>query len=347
MRRLDSATVPPRVAPSHSLVESVVAAFSLPRPTHWVDLGGLWTTNLRFDYPDGSALVARAHRAATTPERLREIQSAKEAAHRFGLPVPATIPTPHGRGYSCLPDGTLVEVESHIDWNMPMRTFPYLRTGFAALARLHDALRTVRPSPSVASPPHATYIDPDEAVEGVRRGALRLRGWGDSHFAMLADDVQRHCEAIASREERLRHDQVRQLVHGDYWDNNVVFRDRQLAGVLDFDFLGERDRIDELALTLWFYLLEPGNNPPGDREVQQIRDLVNTYDQTSSLKLSDAERERLPLALARQPAWIAGSWIPALDDSQARTQAADLAARLPTAQVILADLSRWTFALTR
>lgn len=344
---VDSVPVPPRVVPSAGLVESVVQAFSLPRPVHWVDLGGLWTTNLRFDYLDGSAVVARAHRAVTTPERLLMIQAAKAVARRSGLPVPAAIPAADGRGYSRLPGGTLVEVESHIDGHTPMRTFPYLREGFAALARLHDALRTLSPSTPVASPPHATYLDPDQVVDGVCRGASRMRAWGEPRFAALADDVQRHCEAVAGQEARLRHDQVRQLVHGDFWDNNVVFRGRQLVGVLDFDFLGERDRIEELALTLWFYLLEPGNNPPGDAQVQQVRELVKSYDLASGVRLSEAERERLPLVLARQPAWVAGGWIPALDDTGARNQAADLAGRLPTAEAILADLSTWTSALAK
>lgn len=345
---VDSALVPPRVTPGPGLVGSVVAAYSLSRPDHWVDLGGLWTTNLRFDYADGSALVARAHRPTTTPQRLRTVQSAREAARRSGLPVPAVVHTPDGHGFCTLPDGTLVELEAHVDWDAPMKTFPYLRKGFAALARLHDVLRTLRYDEPVASPPHATYLDPDAAVEGVRRGAARMRGWkGDPSFATLADDVQRHCEAVADREARLRDDQVRQLVHGDFWDGNVVFRDGRLAGLLDFDFLGERDRVEELALTLWFHLLEPGNRPPGEQQVSQVRDLVDTYDRSAGLPLTDAERERLPLAIARQPAWIAGGWVPVLDESRARAQAADLAARLPTAEAVMADLSGWTHAMTR
>ena len=343
----DSTPVPPRVAPGPGLVAAVVSAFVLPRPAHWVDLGGLWSTNLRLDYPDGTALVARAHRASTTAERLTDIQSARDAARRSGLPVPASIPAPDGHRHACLPDGTLVEVEEHVDWDAPMKTFPLLHKGFAALAQLHDALRPLRPASPVASPPHATWIDPAGAVAGVRRGARRMRTWGDPRLATLADDVERHCEAVAGREERLRHHQVRQLVHGDFWDNNVVFRGERLAGLLDFDFMGERDRIEDLALTLWFFLLEPGNHPPGDRQVRQVQDLVDAYDTAAGLKLTAAERERLPLAIARQPAWLAGGWIPALDDARAHSQACDLAARLPTAQAVLADLSRWTGALTR
>jgi homoserine kinase type II len=173
-----------------------------------------------------------------------------------------------------------------------------------------------------------------------------MRRWGDARWASLADDVQRHCEDVVGREERLRHDQVRQLVHGDFWDDNVVFRGGRLAGLLDFDFLGERDRVEELALTLWFYLLEPGNGSPDEQELHQVRSLLDAYDDTSVLPLTAAERERLPLAVARQPAWIAGSWIPVLDEARTRAQAADLATRLPTAATLLADLAAWTSALT-
>jgi Ser/Thr protein kinase RdoA (MazF antagonist) len=39
----------------------------------------------------------------------------------------------------------------------------------------------------------------------------------------------------------------RQLVHGDFWDNNVLFRHGRPVLVCDFDFMGERARIDDLA----------------------------------------------------------------------------------------------------
>lgn len=44
----------------------------------------------------------------------------------------------------------------------------------------------------------------------------------------------------------------RQLVHGDFWDNNVRFRDLDIVAVLDLDFMEERPRIDDLALTLYY-----------------------------------------------------------------------------------------------
>jgi aminoglycoside phosphotransferase (APT) family kinase protein len=43
----------------------------------------------------------------------------------------------------------------------------------------------------------------------------------------------------------------RQLVHGDFWDNNVLFRHGRPVLLADFDFVGEQARVDDLALTLW------------------------------------------------------------------------------------------------
>jgi Ser/Thr protein kinase RdoA (MazF antagonist) len=43
-----------------------------------------------------------------------------------------------------------------------------------------------------------------------------------------------------------------QLVHGDFWAANVHLSGDQLTLLLDFDFLGNRPRVDDLALTLFF-----------------------------------------------------------------------------------------------
>jgi Ser/Thr protein kinase RdoA (MazF antagonist) len=57
-------------------------------------------------------------------------------------------------------------------------------------------------------------------------------------------------ELVTQAETRLVSRLPRQLVHGDFWDNNVLFRGGRVVLLADFDFLGERARIDDLALTL-------------------------------------------------------------------------------------------------
>ena len=40
----------------------------------------------------------------------------------------------------------------------------------------------------------------------------------------------------------------RQLVHGDFWDDNGLFREGRIVLVTDLDFMGVRPRVDDLAL---------------------------------------------------------------------------------------------------
>lgn len=83
-----------------------------------------------------------------------------------------------------------------------------------------------------------------------------------------------------------------QLVHGDYWDNDVLFRSEQMVAVLDFDFAGVRPRVDDLALPLG-YLLESGH------ALAEVRQLVDAYDSGTDRALTKDERAALPYAMAR------------------------------------------------
>ena len=95
----------------------------------------------------------------------------------------------------------------------------------------------------------------------------------------------------------------RQLLHGDFWDNNVKFRDGSLVAVLDLDFMEEGARIDDLALVL--YYANSGSTlaflrSPVER-MQALRELIDAYDSGLERHLSQEERTSLPLALAHTP----------------------------------------------
>ena len=83
-----------------------------------------------------------------------------------------------------------------------------------------------------------------------------------------------------------------QLVHGDFKDNNLVFRGAELVTVLDFDFMGVRPRVDDLALPLHTMLQ---NGEP----LCKVRALVDAYDSGCKVPLSVQERQALPYAMAR------------------------------------------------
>jgi homoserine kinase type II len=161
----------------------------------------------------------------------------------------------------------------------------------------------------------------------------------------FADQVVRHVDVVTAAEEPLRDQQLCQVVHGDFWDNNVLFADGLLVAVLDFDFMAERPRVDDLALAMWFFLLEPAKGLPGEVERAQLRAFVDAYDDAAAVSLSPEERTALPLAIARQPAWSVGRWVVELDEDDAVRHARDAAAELPVAQAIIEDLPLWQRAL--
>jgi homoserine kinase type II len=110
--------------------------------------------------------------------------------------------------------------------------------------------------------------------------------------------------------------------------------------------MAERSRIDDLALSIFFYLLKPGRGLPDDHDRQLIRELVDQYDAGTSLPLSREERLALPLAIARQPAWSVGRWVLELDEADARDHARAAADEFAVAASVLSELDQWQHVLS-
>ena len=106
----------------------------------------------------------------------------------------------------------------------------------------------------------------------------------------FADAVVDLVDSVTDAERNWDADRIEQVVHGDFWDDNVPFVGSRLEAILDFGFMAQRLRVDDLALTFWFYLLEPDHGVPGEAERRLLRTLMDAYDQTASQPLSLGER---------------------------------------------------------
>jgi Ser/Thr protein kinase RdoA (MazF antagonist) len=114
----------------------------------------------------------------------------------------------------------------------------------------------------------------------------------------------------------------------------------------DFDFMGERARIDDLALTLHCARSDLSTAAGPAEELARLRRLVAGYDAGLDRPLSAAERAALPVAMARQPLSSIGGWVARLDDQAvARSHAASVAPELAAALQIMTELGRWQDAL--
>jgi Ser/Thr protein kinase RdoA (MazF antagonist) len=197
-------------------------------------------------------------------------------------------------------------------------------------------------------PQFANHLEPVDVTSAVRRGTGRIRGWeptpAERRLATVAEEL---AELITQAEAGLVAGLPRQLVHGDFWDNNVLFRRGRPVLLADFDFMGERARIDDLALTLHCARsdLKSEGGPAEERAL--LGRLVASYDAGLDLPLSAPERAALPLAMARQPLSSIGGWVARLDDrAAARHHAAGVGPELAAARQIMLELDRWqdTFA---
>jgi Ser/Thr protein kinase RdoA (MazF antagonist) len=226
-----------------------------------------------------------------------------------------------------------------------MNTLPRVRAGLPVLGCIHALLHAFPPDPAAAAPRFANYVAADGLAEAVAAGTRRIRAWQPSApEARLADLADQLASTLARREQRDPVPLRRQLVHGDFWDNNVWFRHRQVALVTDFDFLGERPRTDDLALTLYFTSVDIADITC---DPTQLTELVGAYEAGLGTRLTQHERAVIPLAMARQPLWSIAVWVALIDNQvTARRHLAATAPELTWAMQLTSRIAQVQDALT-
>jgi Ser/Thr protein kinase RdoA (MazF antagonist) len=332
-----------RARPSAELFEAVHHTYGINGLENSVDLGGSNTLNLLVT-DGGSRYVVRVYRPYVTEARLADIQFARRELSANGVPCPDIIPTRDGRHWTVF-DGRVIEVERYVDSDGCMDTWERLVAGLPLLGRIHATLNRLQFSTDGRFPLFANHIEPQKALSMSLKGIERIRGWRNpsSDELRLAENAEKLARLVFSGERELAPMLPRQVVHGDFWHNNVFFRDGGVALVTDFDFMGERARIDDLALTLYYF--DCSNGPVTEDRLGKLRSLINAYDSGLSERLSLTERLALPLAMARQPLWSIGGWIAMLDNKEAaRRHAAAMFGEVEWALGILRELERWKAA---
>lgn len=294
-----------RATPSHAGLAAVCDGYGIGRVSDVIDLGGSSSLNLLIGNGD-DRYVVRVYRPYVTAARLDAIHHVRRALVAGGIPCPAALPTRDGQPWLAF-DGRLVEVERYVDHDAKMDSWARLATALPVLGRIHTILQDVAIGAEGKHPLFANHIAPQDVLDKTHRGTHRIRGWVSSPAGrQLADAAEDLAQRVAAAERDLVAICPQQLVHGDFWDNNVLFRAGDVVLVTDFDFMGERARIDDLALTLYFTSLQYPEHPVSADQILRLRRLVDAYDSGLAVPLSCAERTALPLALARQPLWSIG-----------------------------------------
>ncbi len=309
------------------------------------DLGGSSNLNLLVSN-NSRQYVLRVYRPYVTETRLRGLHLVRRELTARGVPCAEVVATRDGQSWTVL-DGRLVEVEHYVEHDGDMDSWERLEMGLPILGRIHSILQDIKVNSDTRKPLFANYIEPRDALKRTLQGTRRIREWDNPSPAelRLADAAEELAHLLSSIEPNLVSVLPRQLVHGDFWDNNVFFRDDHVVLVTDFDFMGERARIDDLALTLYFTCLKYPEDRLSDDGLRRLRGLVDAYDSGLDDPLTSAEREALPLAIARQPLWSMGGWVALLDDEgSARRHAAEIGWDVEWALRVVYEMDRWQAA---
>ncbi len=275
---------------SPELIDTVVRAYELTPTGDPIELGGSSNLNLQLPGPDGGHVV-RVYRAWVNPRRLEGIQS-----------VRAALRAADGRPWIRFADW-LVEVEPFVG-GQDMRTWAELLDGMRMLGTIHAVLSGIAAPPGARRAPAANHLDAADASQTTMRACAAIRSWAQSsaeeRVATLSEEL---ANTLLCAGDGKSLGLPRQLLHGDFWDNNVKFRDGSLVAVLDLDFMEEGARIDDLALVLYYATSGSTLASLGDpaERMQALRGLVDAYDSGLERHLSEEERAALPLVLARTP----------------------------------------------
>ncbi|HEX8683376.1 MAG TPA: phosphotransferase [Ardenticatenaceae bacterium] len=306
------------------------------------DLGG--SSNLNLFVPDARyRYVVRVYRPWVTTARLAAMHAVRQQLERGGVPCAQPISTLNGETWIRV-DDRLVEVEPYVEYDAKMDSWERLEAGLPLLGRIHTLLRSLVLNEDGRHAPAANHIEPREVLAGVRRGTRRIRQWGASEAELQLAVASEELARLVARAERGVEGLPRQMVHGDYWDNNVLFREGRVVLVADFDFMGERARIDDLALTLYYANSAFVDNPVSDDHLLRLRTLVNAYNTGLDEPLTRAERAALPLALVRTPLCFIAMIAVVDSTSGARQLAAEMAQDITWALAIVRNLDRWQSA---
>ena len=230
-----------RATPSANLFDALYNHFGIRSSDGARDLGG--SSNLNLLLTDGQQrYVVRVYRPWVSAARLADMQLVRRMLRLGGVPCSQPIPTLNGETWIRV-DDRYVEVEPYVEFDAKMDSWERIEAGLPLLGRIHSLLQSLEASHDGRRPPAANYIEPQDALRGTRRGTQHIRGWEASPAELK---LAAEAEALARLVDRAEADlpeRPRQLVHGDYWDNNVLFRNGNVALVADLDFMGERARL--------------------------------------------------------------------------------------------------------
>lgn len=173
--------------------------------------------------------------------------------HEAGLPVPPLVATVDGRGWATCGDGVADTVTTWQLWRAAAGE-PFEAGSVAhvrAAARFLDQLHALpgQPGSTPASP--GSDVSPYLADPALPDQLERALAGVDAPAAVVARAWERYAETIEEFVDRVGAERYASLpaslTHGEFIGSNLLFRDGEVSGAIDWDALERRPRIYDVV----------------------------------------------------------------------------------------------------
>jgi Ser/Thr protein kinase RdoA (MazF antagonist) len=335
----------PKPELSSDLLDFVQKAYSIKAIGKPVIFKSSRNLNVLITTDDGR-FVLRVYRAWITPERLEAIQTARKALAAHGVPSAKLHATTSGATWTTH-GGNLIELETHIENDAHMDTWERLEVGLPILGRVHGTFKKMAVNEAGKQPISANHIAPEAVRHVVEAAARHIEALGVTSASTECISLAKSlAERLQRLETPLSGQLPHQLVHGDFWDNNVLFRGGEVVLVTDLDMMGERARVDDLALTLYYTTSSFDGDRLSPQRIKRLRHLMDLYNTGQDDPLSAAERAALPLALVRTPLFMMHYIAMMTSEQEIASALADVLPDFAWGTKLLDNLETWQQAFT-
>ncbi|MEO7932281.1 MAG: phosphotransferase [Chthoniobacterales bacterium] len=227
-----------------------------------------------------------------------------------GFPVPEVMRKRNGKTWTLWGE-RLVEIHrfvphdlgSHRDWQR-------MNSAASMLGDLHRCLDQASRRRTPVPPEMRNDIGPAHCMGLIDEGFYVIAQYiGHDPNANAARSVltraREALEPLAENYERMVGNLPWLTVHGDYHFWNLLYKADQIAAVVDYDFMQERERIFDIAYAMQSVITHLTRVHGSVVELvpkqawQNLRLWVDLYDETTHLPLTRDERERLPSEILR------------------------------------------------
>ncbi len=253
--------------------------------------------------------LLRARHGEEYVERLEFLHSVIDSLVTVNFPCPPVVRSRKGKSWTVWGE-RLVEVHVFVPHDHGVhRDWGRMNAAASALGDLHATLAKCMKGRAVVPPEMRNDISPRQCMQLLQEIMLEVLQQRHTHpdgerAYEICRDIEASLNIMLRDYERVIGRVPWMVVHGDYHFWNILYRADQIAGIVDYDFLQERERMFDVAYALQSvisYLRQTHSGRGGYESLpwNNARLWVDLYDAATHIPLTEIERRMLPTEALR------------------------------------------------